>query len=343
MNSSSHLSHIDDRAIRWVGIPAFGILIPNFTGLFGPYGVEDGWYWAGYIYVIFISWSIWHGNRWLLFRQRENMNWFSHPIRKLIMLVAANVFYTAPLTVVLITGWYWVSDIGPLDQGTVQLVTLANVICVIFVTHAYETVFLIRERQSDLLAFEQLERSKVEAELELLKSQIDPHFMFNSLNTLSYLIAHDQKRALLFNESLSDVYRYILMNKQKELVTLQEEIDFANSYFTLIRIRFGEAVQLHVEVGNGTSKLLAPISLQLLLENAVKHNEFNENDPLHIRLALNNGWVEVSNNRRPRQVLGSSQIGLKNLNERYQLLTGKQVVVERTNSEFIVRLPYLEI
>lgn len=343
MSTSSHLSRIDDRAIRWLGIPAFGILIPNFTGLFGHYGPSDGWYWAGYVYFIFISWSIWHGNRWLLFKQRENMSWFSSPVRKLIMLVAANVFYTAPVTVVLLAGWYWFSRLGPIHWDTVQLVSLANVICVIFVTHAYETVFLIKERQSDLLAFEQLERAKVEAELEMLKSQIDPHFMFNSLNTLSYLIENDQQKALLFNESLSDVYRYILMNKQKELVSLQDEIEFANSYFTLVRIRFGLGVHFRVNAAGQTNKLLAPISLQLLLENAVKHNEFNEKDPLHIQLEVSDGWVEVWNNLQVKAVGQTSRIGLRNLTERYRLLTGKEVVVEKNEKEFRVKLPYLEV
>lgn len=343
MSNSSHLSRIDDRAIRWVGIPVFGVFIPNFTGLFGHYGPADGWYWVGYIYFIFISWSIWHGNRWLLFKQRENMSWFSSPIRKLIMLVAANVFYTAPLTVALIAGWYWFSGLGAVNWDTVQLVALANVICVIFVTHAYETVFLIKERQNDLLAFEQLERAKVESELEMLKNQLDPHFMFNSLNTLSYLIENDQKRALKFNESLSDVYRYILMNKQKELVTLQEELAFANSYFTLVRIRFGMGVKFTADTSDEENKLLAPISLQLLLENAVKHNEFTESDPLLISLRINNGWVEVANNLKFKNVRNTSQIGLRNLNERYRLLTGKEVVVEKTDREFRVKLPYLQI
>lgn len=343
MSNSTHLSKIDDRLIRLVGIPGFGIIIPNFTGLFGSMGPNDGMYWFGYVYFIFIAYCIWHGNRWLLFRQRENMNWFSNPIRKLTILVAANVFYTAPLSVSLIAGWYIFSGVGEIDWNVVRLVTLANVICVIFVTHAYETVFLIKERQSDLVSFEQLQRAKVESELEALKSQIDPHFMFNSLNTLSYLIEHDKEKALLFNESLSDVYRYILMNKQKELVTLQEEIEFANSYFVLMQIRFGLGVRFHVEIKEVGNKLLAPISLQLLLENAVKHNEFNEAKPLDIYLSLGPGCVEVTNNIQRKKVKNSSKIGLRNLQERYRLVIGKEVLVEQTDKIFSVKLPYLEI
>ena len=344
MANSTHLSKIDDRLIRLIGIPGFGMTIPNFTGLFGELGPSEWMYWGGYLYFIFIAWVIWQGNRWLLFKQRENMNWFSNPVRKLTILVAANVFYTAPVTIGLIYGWYVLSGIGPVDWDVVNLVTLANVICVIFVTHAYETVFLIKERQSDLVHFEQLERAKVESELEALKSQIDPHFMFNSLNTLSYLIENDQSKALLFNESLSDVYRYILMNKQKELVTLKEELEFANNYFTLMQIRFGLGVRFHVASGGlEENKLLSPISLQLLLENAVKHNEFNEEKPLDIRLVLQNGWIEVTNNLQVKEVKNSSKVGLRNLKERYRLVVGKEVLVEQSEQEFKVKLPYLEV
>jgi len=148
---------------------------------------------------------------------------------------------------------------------------------------------------------------------------------------------------LQFNESLSDVYRYILVNKQKELVTLQDEIAFANSYFTLVRIRFGLGVHFEVKIDEPENKLIAPISLQLLLENAVKHNEFNEKRPLVICLTLRNGWVEVSNNLQLKKVKDSSRIGLRNLSERYRLLTGKEVIVEQTENEFRVKLPYLEI
>jgi hypothetical protein len=158
---------LDDLLLRLIGIPFFGISIPNFTGLFGPLGPRDAWYWLGYLYFIAVAFAIWQGNRWLLFRQREHNDWFSHPVRKLILLVAANVFYTAPATVLLIWGWYRLAGLEE-DWNIIRIVALVNVICVIFVTHIYETVFLIKERQGDLLEFEQLERAKVQAQLEAL-------------------------------------------------------------------------------------------------------------------------------------------------------------------------------
>jgi hypothetical protein len=133
-----------------VGVLAFGISIPFLTGLYGPIRPDDRRFWAGFLWFIALAAAIWLGNRWLLFKQREHFDWFANPWRKLAMLVTANVLYTAPLTVAWLYAWTLAAGLPP-AAATLQVVTLTNVICVIFVTHAYETVFLIRERESDLL------------------------------------------------------------------------------------------------------------------------------------------------------------------------------------------------
>jgi sensor histidine kinase YesM len=334
---------INDGLLRLIGIPFFGISIPNFVGLFGPLGPADGYYWFGYIYFIAVAFSIWQGNRWLLFKQREHHNWFSNPVRKLINLVSANIFYTAPLTVMLIWGWYRISEL-PVDWNAIQICVLVNVICVLFVTHLYETVFLIKERQDDHLQFEQIQRARAQAELEVLKRQIDPHFMFNSLNTLSYLIESEPGKALLFNDKLADVYRYILSHKDQVLIPLQEEIDFLNNYFTLLRLRFGTGVELVFSDDELAGQyLIPPVSLQILMENAVKHNEFDERQPLQMRLEIQGEQVSFSNKQRLRSSLRpGAGIGLSNLNERCRLVTGREIEVDAGADLFSVKLPLLK-
>ena len=334
---------INDGLLRLIGIPFFGIAIPHFIGLFGPLGFGDGWYWFGYGYFIGVAFFIWQGNRWLLFKQREHHNWFRNPVRKLINLVSANIFYTAPLTVLLIWGWYQLAGL-PVDWDVIRVCVLVNVICVLFVTHLYETVFLIVERQDDQLQVEQIQRARAQAELEVLKRQIDPHFMFNSLNTLSYLIESEPQKALLFNDKLADVYRYILAHKDRTLIPLEEEIDFLNNYFTLLRLRFGAAVQLiFSDDASSGSYLIPPVSLQILMENAVKHNEFDMRQPLRMRLQIEGEQILFSNRKRLRKSLRpGGGIGLSNLNERYRLVTGREIEVNAAVDRFSVKLPLLK-
>ncbi len=336
-------SNLDDRLIRFIGIPCFGIIIPNLTGLFGSLYVEDTAYWLGYFYFIALAWSIWMGNRWLLFRQRRHWNWFNRPFVKLVMLLSANVFYTFPLTVGWLSAWYLFLG-WPINWAVVQLVTLANVICVIFVTHGYETVFLIRERESDQLRMARVDKARALSELEALKNQIDPHFMFNSLNTLTYLIEEEPQKALLFADKLADVYRYILKSKDRNLVWLNEEIRFLKNYVFLMQLRFGDDIRFELNASGEReeSQLIPPISLQLLAENALKHNRFNAKNPLAMHLVIEPGELHFTNNVwLKKEVPPSPKTGLKNLRERYLLLTQKDIEVKQSACLFEVRLPLI--
>src|SRR6188508_589958 len=194
---------LNDRMMRFIGIPFFGVAIPNLTGLFGDLTLRDAAYWLGYVYFIGLAFCIWQGNRYLLFRTRQRFTWFDKPIEKLILLFINNIFFTSPLTIAWLCLWFrWVA-ITAIKWDIVTNVTLVNVICVLFVTHVYETVFMVKEQQGEQLRNAELSRAKAEAELSALKNQIDPHFMFNSLNTLSYLITNDPAKAALFTENLA--------------------------------------------------------------------------------------------------------------------------------------------
>ena len=333
---------LNDRMIRIIGIPAFGIVIPNITGLFGPLGPLDGAYWLGYVYFVLLSFCIWQGNRFFLLKQRAHFDWFRHPARKIMVLLAANVLYTAPLTVGWLYVWYLAVGFSAPDFAVIQVVTLMNVICVIFITHVYETVYLIKQREDDLVRVERLDRARAEAELEALRSQIDPHFMFNSLNTLAHLIETDPDRARAFCDDLSDVYRYILGRKNEALVLLSDELAFAGNYVSLMKRRFGEAIQVQVDATPVNGSLIPPISIQVLLENAVKHNAFSEAEPLRVIITATTDIVSVQNARRPMDLVRPSPgIGLRNLNERFELLMKRPIEIDASDASFCVTLPLL--
>ena len=181
------------------------------------------------------------------------------------------------------------------------------------------------------------------AQFDALKNQLDPHFLFNSLNVLTSLIDEDPDNAQRFTTSLSKVYRYVLEQKNKELVTVEDELNFARTYMSLLKMRFEDSIIFEIpeKVSNPEAKVV-PLSLQLLLENAVKHNTVAANKPLHIKIYERENNLVVENNIQPKQVVKkSSGVGLANISQRYGLLTKREMVIEETSKTFSVAVPML--
>jgi hypothetical protein len=336
---------LNDDRIRLIGIPFFGAAVPNLTGLFGGLPVTDPRYWLGYVLFIGLAAVIWQGNRYLLFRTRQRFTWFDKPIEKLILLCMNNIFYTAPVTVACLCVWYSIAGFA-VKWDTIVIVSLINVICVLFITHVYETVFMVKEQQNEQIKNAQLQRAKAEAELAALKNQVDPHFMFNSLNTLTHLIKVAPPKALEFTENLAEVYRYILIQKDQTLVLLDDELDFTHKYTDLLHLRFGEALIIKKRFNGSAGKefLIPPTSVFVAFENAVKHNEISERTPMLIDVDLKEGMLYIINSIRERKNVGhSSKIGLKNLDERFRLVTGKGITAARLDEKFVVQLPLIPI
>lgn len=339
-------SGLNDIGFRVILIPAFGVVIPLVTGMIDKHDFSTWTIKLSFLFTIGIAFLIWEGNRYLLFTLRSYFDWFNKPVRKIAVLVLAISFYTIPISALLLVIWYKIFNAGVVDWETIRTTTLIIMICVLFITHIYETVFLVREAENEKLKKEQLERARAEAELEALKNQIDPHFIFNSLNALSHLIEKDPPKARKFNDNLADVYRYILQNKARELVLLHEEMLFLTDYFSLLQIRFEQAVQLQIYIDPTMydQYLIPPISLQILVENAIKHNEFSDAVPLVITIEMQNDELIIHNQVRKKALRKtSSRIGLHNLGERYKLTTSKEISVQESASDFTVSLPVLKI
>lgn len=187
---------------------------------------------------------------------------------------------------------------------------------------------------------EQYKIAAAEAQIVALKAQLDPHFMFNSLNTLTELVEINSSKSLDFLKSFGQVYRYVLQTREHESVTLQEELDFADSYLFLLKTRFGEALQVEKNIADtDLEKHLPPMTLQLLLENAVKHNVLIASKPLRVQLSSDGYWLTVQNNMQPKSSKPySSGIGLKNITERVLRLTGQEPIIENGDGVFRVKI-----
>lgn len=181
------------------------------------------------------------------------------------------------------------------------------------------------------------------AQFESLKNQLDPHFLFNSLNVLSSLIDENPHQAQKFTSSMSKIYRYVLEQKDKELVTVEEEIEFAKTYCNLLKTRFEDSVSFEFKVDEKVLRsYVVPLSLQLLLENCIKHNFATAGKPLHITIFSENGYLLIENNLQEReQVKESAGIGLSNIVQRYALLSKQNVFIEKSKDFFRVKIPIL--
>jgi LytS/YehU family sensor histidine kinase len=191
-----------------------------------------------------------------------------------------------------------------------------------------------------LLENEKLKREKLMSDYTALQNQLNPHFLFNNLSVLISEIRYDRDRAEEFARKMADIYRYVLQSKDKTLVPVKEELRFIENYVFLHNIRLGMAVRLEVDLSDSIKEeMIPPLTLQLLVENALKHNRASEKEPLHIRISSENGNLVVSNNLQLKKTTFSTGTGLANLNERYKLLFGKEVTVEKAEDEFRVLLP----
>ncbi|HBD27353.1 2TM domain-containing protein [Flavobacterium sp.] len=220
---------------------------------------------------------------------------------------------------------------------------IVSVVITFVVTLAIHAIYFYKAYQENKVKEQKIIAGTASAQFESLKNQIDPHFLFNSLNVLSSLIEENPESAQKFTTSLSKVYRYVLEQKDKELVSVAEELKFAKTYMNLLKMRFENSITFEIPEGfdNEEAKVV-PLSLQLLLENCIKHNVVSEAKPLHVKITIENNQLVVTNNLQKKEVLSDRKgVGLQNIVNRYAILTKRTVLVEENEQEFKIFLPIL--
>jgi LytS/YehU family sensor histidine kinase len=223
--------------------------------------------------------------------------------------------------------------------------TIGSLVVTFLVLGIYEIFGYYNKLQKTLLEKERLVKENVQGQLESLKNQVNPHFFFNSLNTLSYLIPEAPEKAVAFVQRLSKAYRYILEIREKVLVTLAEELSFLESYNCLLTERFGDNLRIRIQTPDEYQHhKIVPLSLQMLFENAIKHNVVSVQKPLTIEVFVENGdrLVVKNNLQRKNQETDSTKVGLSNIRSRYQMVSDREVEVIVTPVAFTVILPLLK-
>lgn len=256
-----------------------------------------------------------------------------------ILLTMLGIFWIRIFIAMGIEGQSWERFLA----GERTIYYVIALLITILISTVFHAIHFYKNWQESKVKEQKIIAGTASAKFDALKNQLDPHFLFNSLNVLTSLIEEDPYQAQKFTTSLSKVYRYVLEQKNKDLVTVDEELQFARSYVRLLKMRFEDSIVCDIpEAATHPDAKIVPLSLQLLLENAVKHNTVSATKPLHIEVFEEENMLVVRNNLQEKQVMGAgSGVGLKNIQQRYNFLSERQVSVVKTPTTFEIRIPIL--
>ena len=301
--------------------------------------------WPSVLMSILYTFALGEGNGWLNSYLDRFVRWIDQPVKRLVLGIVAMFLYSgaAILLVEFVVAklvWEFRCECTLTWDGYyVKNLYLPLAITVAITTFLNSRKFLLEWRRSAIEA-ERLKNDYLASQYQSLKDQVNPHFLFNSLNTLTYLVYESQDQAAQFIKKLSEVYRYVLDTREREAVLLSEELSFVRSYVFLQQIRFEESLQVEINVPDEDAYRIPPLALQMLLENALKHNELSDEHPLRVAIYTDSeSYLTIENNAQPKETReASSGIGLANVRARYAYLTERKVVVSHENQCFIVKL-----
>lgn len=334
--------------LEWISFFAIMPLLTMFLNflLFGPRQFHDYKIWVFSFPIIYVQgFFSWYAHILVMHWLRIQFPDIKQTSLRLTVLGISHIALISLTFIVLFNVYAAFHFLGYVfDSSRLVLALYSGVALTMVATSMWEADYTLTQWKDSLAEKEKLEQLTIQHEFETLKSQVNPHFLFNCFNTLSSLISEDHKQAEIFLDELSKVYRYLLRNNENEVSTLEKEIQFIQSYYELLRTRHGDAVRLKIEIDKKYDNYLLPsLSLQMLVENAVKHNVLSKNKPLLIDIFTTAGnKLVVSNNLQPRSVKGpSNKIGLENIKAKYTLLNHSGFQVLQDNKNFSVVLPLI--
>jgi two-component system, LytTR family, sensor kinase len=299
----------------------------------------------GFLWAFSISITQWGGIQLIHGYIDQKISWIETPVRKTFVQILTFLAYSISAFILIqFFNFYVWRGISPAESWPWILQAIPYTLLISFVISLIFTAtgFFFAWKRS----FQQAENLKVEMlayKYESLRNQINPHFLFNSLNVLSDLVYDDQELAVKFIRQLSDLFRYVLDSRDKELVPLREELEFIESFTFLLKTRFEEKLKIEIDVQANPEDYIVPMTLQLLIENAVKHNEVSEAYPLRISIRKSGDYLEVENNLQPKNAGDDSKkTGLKNITQQFAFFSEKPIKIISSDERYLVRVPILK-
>jgi len=333
---------IKETTVRWIGIPLVALL--------SMYAMEEhsqlypSWIWGYFVSLVYTS-VFWNGAVMIFFFWRRKYPSIQDTAKKitltLLSLTAFISVASAALDGIFQPGEGFILTLEEFLSG----LPFSFIVSFIIGTF-YEASYFFENWKESFRQNEELKNQQIRTQFEVLQNQMSPHFLFNSLNTLTTLIAENQELAINFTENLSEVYRYILKQKDRELVVLSQELEFSKAYLSLLKIRYPENLQVKIEVDPKSENLfIPPLTLQMLIENAIKHNVVSKMKPLVIEISSpNQETILIKNNLQAKNSLErSTKTGLENIKKRYALLNKPGIDIIKTAQNFLVAVPLIQV
>ncbi len=331
----------NDFYFRLIGIPLVALMIPP---IFFQVTVNMPFYWHSVFFSLFYTTLYWHLSRFLINKVNEKFPTIEQNKTRLLW-----IFVPLPIIILIFGGLCHYFVEGYIFHGTGNTITTfqinaASFVSFIAIASMYEAMRYSQLLQLAIVEKEVLAKANLQTQLEGLKNQVNPHFLFNSLNTLIQIIPEHPDRAVRFVYQLSKVYRYILEIKESDTTSLKNELKFLVAYAFLLKERFGDNLKVHLaEMDSYSEFQIIPLALQIVLENAIKHNIVSTEKPLTIDIFIENGdkLIVRNNLQRKNQVQEGTGTGLENIKTRYALLSNKKMEVIITAQYFTVVLPLI--
>ena len=324
--------------VRWIGIPILAVIMAMVFGL-----DEGQIWWQKYLESLMYCAFYWNGACLMFFFFRRRFPLIRQTPKRLSLT-------TLSLLTFLLVGDFVICSFLKIDVANWRdyelLHSIPALIAGTVIGLIYEAVYFFQQWKHTIQVNESLKSQQLRTQFEVLQNQMSPHFLFNSLNTLTALIPEDSDIAVEFTQKLSEVYRYILQNRDRELVNVEEELAFVEAYVFLLKMRFPENLNVEVEVApDFRRRYIAPLTLQMLVENAIKHNIVSRTHPLYIHIYVENGKsIIVKNNLQKKTVVEkSTKTGLANIQKRYELLGNKNIDIITTAQNFMVAVPLIDV
>jgi two-component system LytT family sensor kinase len=275
----------------------------------------------------------------------RKIKWIEKPVLRSILGIVTLIFYSV-IAFMLVKYMMYFIKYRTMPEDAWEFAATSSLFTVLIsfnMSLIFTAIGFFKAWKRAVVNAEKLKTEMMAYKYESLRNQINPHFLFNSFNVLSDLVYADQGMAVKFINQLSDLFRYVLDSRDKELVALSDELTFMLSYIYLLKTRFEDKLDLKIELNTEADELIVPMTLQLLVENAVKHNEVSEAFPLQINIRRNESYLEVENSLKVKKVgEDSKNTGLKNIIQQFSYFTDRQIEVSDTDGKFLVRVPILK-